>query len=123
MKLTVTHNKLPASFYLKGVRPVGSENVGAGSISDLYRGKWENMDVALKRLRVSSDDPSSTRAFERVSRNSIFVSNNDSNYVYLVRISVENLFSGEDSTIHTFCIFTVFQKTPSIAQFAWFCPG
>ncbi|KAH8101137.1 kinase-like domain-containing protein [Cristinia sonorae] len=64
LKLTVHHNILPTSFYLKGVKLVETESRGAGSIADLYLGKWEDLDVALKRLRVDNN-PANTHTRQR----------------------------------------------------------
>lgn len=52
MKLSLKHNKLPASLFLRGVKFSGGDSHGSGSFADIYLGELDGAVVALKRLRV-----------------------------------------------------------------------
>lgn len=67
MQLTVKHNSLPSSFYLKNVRSLGNEAVGSGFLADLYRGEWNGVIVGLKRLRINQSNQDEAQKLQLVS--------------------------------------------------------
>jgi len=82
MKITVHHNRLPQSFYLKGVKCSESESRGAGGFADVYYGEWEGQGVALKRLRVETRAPQADESLHKqFCRESLLWMNLDHEYV------------------------------------------
>jgi hypothetical protein len=58
VKLSETSGILPSSIAIFGVTSVEKEPVSRGGFSDIFRGRWQGMDVALKHLRVRLDQHS-----------------------------------------------------------------
>lgn len=58
LKLSVAHDVLPRSFYLSGVVCISEEATDSGTYSDIYKGRYRNLRVVLKRPRLSSENHS-----------------------------------------------------------------
>jgi hypothetical protein len=54
-KLALQSNQMPDAIYIHGVALFSYDVVGYGGSADVFRGRWRNGLVALKRLRVFSD--------------------------------------------------------------------
>ncbi|THH29182.1 hypothetical protein EUX98_g5006 [Antrodiella citrinella] len=52
VQILAVHDRLPASLLLKGVQRIGTDAAFSGQYSDVFRGKYGEKDVALRRLRA-----------------------------------------------------------------------
>jgi len=52
VQILEVHDRLPDSLVLEKVERVGADAAFSGQFSDIFRGKYEGKDVALKRLRA-----------------------------------------------------------------------
>lgn len=52
MKLCFVSNVVPQALILKGLVISDKDSIGGGGFADIYKGRYRQVPVALKRLRV-----------------------------------------------------------------------
>lgn len=62
VRLAQHSDQLPVSIYVEGVRITDKHNLNGGAFADIYRGKYNDGTVAVKRLRMTLYQSSDQRA-------------------------------------------------------------
>lgn len=66
LQLAIKSHKVPKCLHVTGISKVSPFPVAAGGFGDVWRGEWENRDVALKTVRYLQTQSQSDKTIHGV---------------------------------------------------------